>query len=59
MVKKSTDRLNIVSGCQIHELDIRGKQNLEDVSRKMVLNKSADLTKNSIDFKKYGKLHVY
>ena len=27
-----------------YELDIRGKQNLESVSREMVLTKSADLT---------------
>ena len=38
-----------------YELDIRGKQNLESVSCKMVLNKSADLTKHLTDFKKYRK----
>ena len=38
-----------------YELDIRGKQNLESVSRKMVLNKSADLTKKLTDLKKYRK----
>ena len=38
------------------ELEIRGKQNLESVSRKMVLIKSADLTiNNSFDFRKYRK----
>ena len=39
-----------------YELDIRGKQNLESVSRKMVLNKSFDLTENLTDFKKYIKI---
>ena len=39
-----------------YELDIRGKQNLESVSSKMVLNKSDDLAiKNSSDFRKYRK----
>ena len=38
------------------ELEIRGKQNLESVSRKMVLNKSTDLTINdSFNFRKYRK----
>ena len=38
------------------ELEICGKQNLESVSRKMVLIKSADLTiNNSFDFRKYRK----
>ena len=39
-----------------YELGIRGKQNLEAASRKMVLNKSVDLITNSGDkFKKFRK----
>ena len=33
----------------LHELDITGKQNLEAASRKMVLNKSADLISKSVE----------
>ena len=43
-------------GFVIYELDLREKQNLESVSRKMVLNKSADLTiKNSSYMRMYKK----
>ena len=39
-----------------YELDLPEKQNLESVSRKMVLNKSADLTiKNSSYMRMYKK----
>ena len=39
-----------------YELGIRGKQNLEAASRKMVLNKSVDLiTKSGDKFKKFKK----
>jgi hypothetical protein len=37
-----------------HEISIRGKRNLEAASKKMVLNKSADLVfNNSGDFRKF------
>lgn len=62
------DMMRVIDQVQIHnlgeersvgfinfELDIRGKQNLEAVSRKMVLNKSADLTKNLTDFRRFRK----
>ena len=39
-----------------YEIDIRGKQNLEAASRKMVLNKSADLvSKSNESFRKFRK----
>ena len=38
-----------------YELNIRGKQNLESVSKKMVLNKSIDLTDGLTDVKKFRK----
>ena len=66
--EQSEERMEVIDRVQIHnlseersvgfinfELDIRGKQNLEAVSRKMVLNKSADLTKDLTDFRKYRK----
>ena len=62
------EKVEVIDNVQIHnlgeecsvgfinyELDIRGKQNLEAVSRKMVLNKSADLTDGLTNFKQFRK----
>ena len=67
MSELSQDQLKQLDQAQIHnvnserlvgytnyEIDIRGKQNLEAVSRKMVMNKSSDLiTKNPTNFRNY------
>ena len=42
-------------GLTNYELDIRGKKNLESVSKKIVLNRSIDLIENADDFRAYRK----